>query len=216
MGRSCQVRELGLVDYEPTWQAMKLFTDHRTPHTPDELWLLEHPAVYTQGQAGKPEHILLQNNIPVVKTDRGGQVTLHAPGQLVGYVLIDIERLGIAPRVFVERLEDALASVVSSWGIPAVADREAHGVYVQGAKIASLGLRIRRGASYHGFSLNVSMDLAPWLAINPCGYAGLAMCRLSDFVDTPADALMTDAKIRCLSALQQHFPELDLGLAPAL
>lgn len=216
MTRPCHVRHLGLVDYEPTWHAMRAFTEHRTANTPDEIWLLEHPAVYTQGQAGKPEHILLQNHIPVVQTDRGGQVTYHAPGQLVGYLLIDIQRLGLAPREFVERIEDALASAVRSWGVDAVADRDAHGVYVHGAKIASLGLRIRRGASYHGFALNVSMDLMPWQAINPCGYPGLSMCRLQDFVPLTAEALMSQCQTRCLHALQQHLPELDLGLEKAL
>lgn len=200
----------GRVDYLPTWQAMRDFTEARDHDTPDALWLLEHPPVYTQGQAGKPEHVLLAGDIPVVQTDRGGQVTYHGPGQLTGYLLIDIDRLALTPRAFVEAVEDALTQAVRAFGIPARADREAHGVYVDGRKIASLGLRIRKGCSYHGFALNVDMDLAPWAGINPCGHAGLGMCRISDFV-TPRASLMAEARAAVLGGLQAQLPALDLG-----
>lgn len=207
-----QVSWLGRCDYEPTWQAMQTLTQTRDAATPDQLWLLDHPPVYTQGQAGKPEHLLLTGNIPVVQSDRGGQVTYHGPGQLVGYLLIDIDRLSLGPRAFVEAVEDALAAAVRSFGINAVANRDAHGVYVDGRKIASIGMRIRRGCSYHGFSLNVDMDLAPFRGINPCGYAGLDMCQLRDFVPNRA-SLMSEARAAVVGGLQQYLPQLDLGLA---
>lgn len=182
------VRTLGLVDYHDTWLAMRDFTDTRTADTTDELWLLEHPPVFTLGQAGKAEHILNAGDIPVVKTDRGGQVTYHGPGQLTGYCLFDLRRLSLGPRGFVELLEDTLVDTLIELGIPAWANRDAHGVYVGKKKIASLGLRIRKGCSYHGFSLNMNMDLAPFSRINPCGYAGLEMTQLHDFLreDTPS------------------------------
>ncbi|MCC2637138.1 MAG: Octanoyltransferase [Moraxellaceae bacterium] len=182
------VRHLGLVDYVPTWEAMRAFTDARTADTPDELWLLEHAPVFTLGQAGKREHVLAPGDIPLVQTDRGGQVTYHGPGQLTGYCLIDLKRLNIGPRAFVEAIEDALVEVLQALGIPALANRDAHGVYVEGRKIASLGLRIRKGCAYHGFSLNVDMDLEPFSRINPCGYAGLAMTQVKDWLGaaTPA------------------------------
>jgi lipoyl(octanoyl) transferase len=183
------VRHLGLADYTPTWEAMRRFTDARTADTPDELWLLEHPPVFTLGQAGRPEHVLDAGDIPLVRTDRGGQVTYHGPGQLTGYCLIDLKRLDLGPRAFVERIEDALVELLQELGIAAEADRDAHGVYVQGRKIASLGLRIRRGCSYHGFSLNIDMDLAPFARINPCGYAGLQMTQVKDFLGTETPAI---------------------------
>lgn len=198
------------VDYTETWQAMQALTATRDAATPDALWLLEHPPVYTQGQAGKPEHLLLPGNIPVVQTDRGGQVTYHGPGQLVGYLLFDINRMALGPRAFVERVEDALVQALHAFGVPAVANRDAHGVYVDGRKIASLGMRIRRGCSYHGFALNVDMDLAPWRGINPCGYAGLQMCQLRDFVPARA-SLMAETRAAVLGGLQQQFPALDFG-----
>lgn len=182
------VRSLGLADYTATWQAMRDFTEVRQADTPDELWLLEHPPVFTLGQAGKTEHVLDAGDIPLVKTDRGGQVTYHGPGQLTGYCLFDLKRLGFGPRGFVELIEDVLVDVLVEMDIPAMADRQAHGVYVGGRKTASLGLRIRKGCSYHGFSLNVDMDLSPFSRINPCGYAGLQMTQLKDFLreDTPS------------------------------
>lgn len=189
---------------------MKAYTDSRDGHSNDQLWLLEHPPVYTQGQAGKPEHILLPQSIPVVNTDRGGQVTYHGPGQLVGYPLLDLTRLALGPRHFVERIEDALVRALNTFGIDAVANREAHGVYVAGRKIASLGMRIRRGCSYHGFALNVAMDMIPFQGINPCGYAGLQMCQLQDFV-TPRASLMAEARAAVIGGLQHTFPELDFS-----
>ncbi len=207
-----QVSWLGRRDYEPTWQAMQALTQSRDAGTPDQLWLLDHPPVYTQGQAGKPEHLLLTGSIPVVQSDRGGQVTYHGPGQLVGYLLIDLDRLGLGARAFVEAVEDALAAAVRSFGINAVANRDAHGVYVDGRKIASIGMRIRRGCSYHGFALNVDMDLAPFRGINPCGYAGLDMCQLRDFVPNRA-SLMSEARAAVIGGLQQYLPQLDLGLS---
>jgi len=207
-----QVSWLGRRDYEPTWQAMQALTQSRDASTPDQLWLLDHPPVYTQGQAGKPEHLLLTGNIPVVQSDRGGQVTYHGPGQLVGYLLIDLDRLGLGTRAFVEAVEDALAAAVRSFGINAVANRDAHGVYVDGRKIASIGMRIRRGCSYHGFALNVDMDLTPFRGINPCGYAGLDMCQLQDFVSART-SLMAEARAAVIGGLQQYLPQLDLGLS---
>lgn len=190
------VRHLGCVDYTSTWQAMREFTDGRTPDTPDELWLLEHPRVFTQGQAGKAEHVLFPGDIPVVQVDRGGQVTYHGPGQLVAYCLFDLKRLNVGARALVEGVEDAVVATLQAYGIPAKADREAHGVYIDGKKIASLGLRIRKGCSYHGLALNVDLDLEPFRRINPCGYSGLEMTQMRAFlnaqtprVDAVGDAL---------------------------
>ena len=176
------VRELGLVEYTPTWQAMQRFTDSRDPNTVDEIWLLEHAPVFTQGQAGKAEHLLLPGEIPVVQADRGGQVTYHGPGQLVVYLLLDVRRLGFGVRELVNRIELSLIDLLGSYGVEAVAKPDAPGVYVDGAKIASLGLRIRNGRSFHGLALNVDMDLEPFRRINPCGYAGLRMTQLRDLV----------------------------------
>lgn len=185
---SLLVKHLGQADYVSTWQAMKAFTDTRTADTPDELWLLEHPPVFTLGQAGKPEHILNAGDTPIVKTDRGGQVTYHGPGQLTGYCLVDLKRANLGARAFVELIEDILVDTLVMLDIPAQANRDAHGVYVLGKKIASLGFRIRKGCSYHGFSLNVNMDLSPFSRINPCGHVGLQMTQVHDFLrnDTPS------------------------------
>lgn len=195
------VKNLGLADYADTWAAMKAFTDSRHPDTADELWLLEHPPVFTLGQAGKAEHILAAGDIPVVHCDRGGQVTYHGPGQLTGYCLIDLRRAGLGARDFVELLEDVLVDTLVALDIPAHARRDAHGVYVHEKKIASLGLRIRRGCSYHGFSLNVAMDLEPFQRINPCGHAGLKMTQLQDFLrqDTPDMATLGQLLAQTLS-----------------
>ncbi|WP_065760357.1 lipoyl(octanoyl) transferase LipB [Pseudomonas defluvii] len=180
MPASLGFRELGLLPYEPVWQAMRRFTDTRGPQTGDEVWLVEHPPVFTQGQAGKAEHLLLPGDIPVVQVDRGGQVTYHGPGQLVAYLLLDVRRLGFGVRDLVSRIERCLIDLLASYGVEAAAKPDAPGVYVDGAKIASLGLRIRNGCSFHGLALNVDMDLAPFRRINPCGYAGLAMTQLRD------------------------------------
>jgi lipoyl(octanoyl) transferase len=189
-------RELGQVDYQPTWHAMQRFTDTRDMETPDEIWLLEHSPVFTQGQAGKAEHVLFPGDIPVVQVDRGGQVTYHGPGQLVAYLLLDVRRSGIGVRELVSRIERSLIDLLASYGVSANAKPDAPGVYVNGAKIASLGLRIRNGRSFHGLALNVDMDLQPFQRINPCGYAGMAMTQLADQVTGPLALSEVSARLR--------------------
>jgi len=174
------VKRLGRVDYEPTFQAMQDFTATRTAETPDELWVVEHPPVYTLGQAGKPEHILRDIGIPLVKIDRGGQVTYHGPGQVVIYLLLDLPRLKIKVRELVTAIEQAVIDLLAEYSVTAERRDGAPGVYVGDAKIAALGLRIRNGCSYHGVSLNVDMDLSPFDVINPCGYAGLRVIQTKD------------------------------------
>ena len=181
------VKYLGRVEYEPTFQAMQDFTTARTPGTPDELWIVEHPPVYTLGQAGKPEHILRDIGIPVVKIDRGGQFTYHGPGQVVIYLLLDLQRLKIKVRELVIAIEQAVIDLLADHGVTAERRAGAPGVYVGDAKIAALGLKIRNGCSYHGLSLNVDMDLSPFAAINPCGYAGLKVIQTRD-LDIPLTA----------------------------
>ncbi|MDH5389288.1 MAG: lipoyl(octanoyl) transferase LipB [Gammaproteobacteria bacterium] len=177
------VHHLGLQEYEPIWQAMQKFTDERDKNTEDQIWLLQHPKIFTLGKAGKQEHLLNTGNIPVVKVDRGGQVTYHAPGQLVVYLLLDLNRLGIGVRELVTCLENALINTLSEYGISAKSKREAPGVYVEGRKIAALGLRVRRGYCFHGLALNVGMDLEPFARINPCGYEGLEITQITDLAD---------------------------------
>lgn len=177
---SAQARWLGRRDYSPVWQAMRRFTDERDAEVTDQLWALEHNPVFTQGQRGSADHVLATNNIPIVETDRGGQVTYHGPGQLVVYPLLNIRRLNLGPRKLVMALEQAMIDCLASYDVVAIANREAPGVYVDGRKIGSIGMRIRRGCCYHGLSLNVDMDLAPFSYINPCGYAGLQMTQLSE------------------------------------
>lgn len=174
------VKYLGRVDYEPTFQAMQAFTASRTAATPDELWIVEHPPVYTLGQAGKPEHILRDVGIPLVRIDRGGQVTYHGPGQVVIYLLLDLARLKIKVRELVTAIEQAVIDLLGNYGVTAERHDGAPGVYVGAAKVAALGLRIRNGCSYHGVSLNVDMDLTPFDAINPCGYPGLQIVQTRD------------------------------------
>ncbi len=186
--RAIELHRLGRRPYEPVWQAMRELTDRRDADTPDQFWLVEHDPVFTQGQAGKPEHLLMPGDIPVVQTDRGGQVTYHGPGQVVLYPLIDVRRAGLGVRQLVSALENAVIALLAEHGVTARARPDAPGVYValaEGgeAKIASLGLRIRRGGSFHGVALNVDGDLSPFQRINPCGYAGMAMTRLADLVD---------------------------------
>jgi lipoyl(octanoyl) transferase len=176
---SAVVRRLGRVGYEPTWRAMQAFTDARDAQTHDELWFLEHDPVFTQGLNGKAEHLLAPGDIPVVGIDRGGQVTYHGPGQLVMYALVDLRRRGIGVRELVVALENAVIALASRHGIDAAGRREAPGVYVGGRKLASIGLRVRRGCSYHGLALNVDMDLEPFGRINPCGMPKLAMTQLA-------------------------------------
>jgi lipoyl(octanoyl) transferase len=185
------LRFLGLAAYLPTWRAMQQFTDKRTQATRDEIWFLQHPPVFTLGLNGKREHLLAPGDIPVIDVDRGGQVTYHGPGQLVVYPLIDLRRRGLSVRDLIVALEDAVVDYLATLGIAAAGRRDAPGVYVRGAKLASLGLRVRRGASYHGLALNVALDLEPFRRINVCGYAGLAVTQLSDLgmsVDVDAAA----------------------------
>lgn len=176
---------LGQLDYQASWQAMTDFTNQRTPETIDQLWLVEHPPVFTQGQAGKAEHLLFPGDIPVVQSDRGGQVTYHGPGQLVAYPLLDLRRLKIGVRELVTSIEQTIVATLAHYGIDSAAKSDAPGVYVNGDKIASLGLRVRRGCSFHGLALNVAMDLAPFQRINPCGYQGLAMTQMKDLLPNP-------------------------------
>jgi len=174
------VRSLGCVEYEPTWRAMQDFTARRDADTPDELWLLEHPPVYTLGQAGRREHLLAATDIPLVPIDRGGQITYHGPGQVVIYVLVDLRRRGYGVRELVARMEQAVIELLAAHAVAAQRLAGAPGVYVEGAKIAALGLRVKRGCTYHGLALNVDMDLAPFAAINPCGYAGMRVTQCRD------------------------------------
>lgn len=177
---SLVIRQLNTMDYSLVWQAMKDFTDNRDDTTADELWLVEHPAVFTQGQAGKAEHLLVPGDIEVVKVDRGGQVTYHGPGQLVVYIMINLRRKKIGVRQLVTLIENSIVSALTDYDIAAYAKADAPGVYVDEKKIASLGLRVRKGCSFHGLAMNVNMDLSPFLRINPCGYAGLEMVQTAD------------------------------------
>jgi len=169
-----------MVDYEPTWRAMQQFTAQRSADTPDEAWLCQHPPVFTLGLAGKPEHLLKDIGVAVVKIDRGGQITYHGPGQLVAYLLLDLKRRNLSVRVLVTRIEQALIDLLAGYAIAACRLPGAPGVYVDGAKIAALGLRIKNGCCFHGLSLNVDMDLSPYAAINPCGYAGMPVTQLRE------------------------------------
>jgi len=173
------IRQLGLQPYEPVSQAMHYFTDNRTDETPDEIWLVQHHQVFTQGQAGKAEHLLVPGDIPVIQSDRGGQVTYHGPGQQVMYVMVDLKRKKIGVRQLVTAIEQTVVDTLAQLGIEGYPRADAPGVYVDGRKICSLGLRIRKGRSLHGLALNVDMDLQPFLRINPCGYAGLEMTQVS-------------------------------------
>jgi lipoyl(octanoyl) transferase len=188
------LRWLGRAEYEPTWRAMRRYADSSDSGTPDELWFLEHPPVFTLGMNARAEHLLAPGDIPVIQIDRGGQVTYHGPGQLVVYPLLDLARLGLGVRTLIEAIERAIATTAAGWGITAAGRRDAPGVYVGGRKLASIGLRIRRGRSYHGLALNVAMDLEPFRRINPCGYAGLEMTQLAELggpsdLKTVAEAL---------------------------
>jgi lipoyl(octanoyl) transferase len=187
------IRRLGLADYEPTWHAMQSFTDARDADTPDQLWLVQHPPVFTQGQAGKAEHVLAPGDIPVIQVDRGGQVTYHGPGQIVAYPLVDLRRRGIGVKDFVHRIEQAIIDVLADYGVSGERVAGAPGIYVGGAKIASLGLRVRRGCTFHGLAFNIDMDLEPFQRINPCGFAGLQVTQLSAF--TPVEAGEVEAHL---------------------
>ena len=203
------IRHLGLVEYSATFEAMQRFTRERDANTEDELWLLQHPPVFTQGISGKAEHLLMPGDIPVVQIDRGGQVTYHGPGQWVVYLLLDIRRAGIGVRQLVTLIESAIVELLAFYGIAAAADPKAPGVYVSGRKIASLGLKISRGCSYHGLALNVDMDLSPFQRINPCGYAGLEVISMATLL--PADTVNVSAVgERLLAELQR---QIDLAVA---
>jgi lipoyl(octanoyl) transferase len=175
-----KARNLGLVAYVPAWRAMQAFNQARDAQTPDELWLVEHPPVFTLGLAGRREHVLDAGGIPVVATDRGGQVTYHGPGQAIAYLLLDLRRSGLGVKELVRRIEDAVIDTLGEYGIDGARRPGMPGVYVNEAKIAAIGLRIARGCSYHGVALNVDADLAPFARIDPCGYPGLASTRLAD------------------------------------
>jgi lipoyl(octanoyl) transferase len=183
------VRRLGLAEYAPVWRAMQDFTDQRDDATTDELWLVQHPPVFTQGQAGRAEHLLAPGDIPVIQVDRGGQVTYHGPGQIVAYPLIDLRRLGLGVKHFVNRIEEAIIRVLARYGVTGERVAGAPGIYVAGAKIASLGLRVRRGCSFHGLAFNIDMDLEPFRRINPCGYAGLEVIQLSALAPVEFEAV---------------------------
>jgi lipoyl(octanoyl) transferase len=193
-------RFTGYQAYQPTLDAMRAFTDLRGPDTPDELWLLEHPPVFTLGQAGREEHLLDPGPIPVIKVDRGGQVTYHGPGQLVVYVLLDLRRAGLGVKRLVAQLEQAVIDLLDTLGVAAERRTDAPGVYVAGAKIASLGLRIRNGCSYHGLALNLDLDLDPFRRINPCGYPGLAVTRVSDLVPGISTAQVESGLVAALAS----------------
>ena len=192
------VRSLGEQPYLDTWEAMKAFTADRDDSVVDELWCLEHPAVYTQGQAGKSEHILAPGDIPVIQVDRGGQVTYHGPGQLVVYLLVNLNRRKLGVRGLVDQIEQAIVRTLAEQGIEAAPRSDAPGVYVGDSKIASLGLRVRRGCSFHGLALNVDMDMEPFRRINPCGYAGMAMSQIRDFAP---DTAIGEVEARLVSQL---------------
>jgi lipoyl(octanoyl) transferase len=193
------VRKLGRVEYEPTWRAMQEFTAQRGADSADELWLLEHPQVYTLGVAGRAEHLpRVANGIPVVKTDRGGQITYHGPGQVVLYLLLDLRRRGLSVRPLVRIMEQAVIDLLAAYGLAAAGRNEAPGVYVDGAKIAALGLRIRNHCCYHGIALNVDMDLSPFHAIDPCGYPGLAVTQARDLGMTDGLEFLGEKLIRHL------------------
>lgn len=187
-----KVRRLGLCEYAQTWHAMQAFIAAASDETPEEVWLLQHPPVYTLGKSGKREHLLRENGIPLIHSDRGGQITYHAPGQLVVYLLLNLTRRKLGLRKLVRLLERSVVTLLAQYGISARGDAAAPGVYVDGAKIAALGLRVRHGWTYHGISLNVQMDLAPFADINPCGYANLAVTQLSALAEVESlDALQT-------------------------
>lgn len=199
------INVLGQVEYEPTWQAMQRFTAERNANTPDEIWLLQHPPTFTQGQAGKPEHLLNAHAIPVVQIDRGGQITYHGPGQIVLYLLLDLRRWKINVRDLVRLMERSVIALLAEHGIAAAGRDDAPGVYVNDAKIAALGLKIKNGCCYHGLSFNVDMDLAPFSYINPCGYQGLRVTQAKDLgLTEPAERLQHQVARNLAALLQQH------------
>ena len=203
------MRDLGRRAYEPVWHAMQAFTDARDEATPDELWLVEHDPVFTLGQAGRPEHVLAPGDIPVVRVDRGGQVTYHGPGQLVAYPLLDLRRLKLGVRDYVCRIEQAVIDTLGEWNIEGRRREGAPGVYVDGAKVAALGIRVRRGCCFHGLAFNIAMDLEPFARINPCGYAGLEVVAMSDLGGPSGPEAVKPVLLRAMAA------NLCLRLRPA-
>lgn len=201
------IRKLGRRDYQSVWHAMQRFTAERTPDTPSEIWVVEHDPVYTQGQAGKPEHVLAPGDIPIVQSDRGGQVTYHGPGQLVIYLLISLRAAGLGVRQLVSAMEQSVINLLADHGITAQARRDAPGVYIGEAKIAALGLRVKRGYSYHGLSFNIDMDLEPFQRINPCGYQGMPVTQLADQLANPDFEKVTGQLLNHLCTAIHHTPE---------
>ena len=202
---SLHVRALGLVEYEPTWRAMQRLTAERTADTADEIWLVQHPPTYTQGQAGKPEHLLHKTAIPVVKIDRGGQITYHGPGQIVAYLLLDLRRWKINVRELVRLMEQAVIDLLAEYGVAAHGREDAPGVYAGDAKIAALGLKIKNGCCYHGLAFNVDMDLTPFANINPCGYQGLRVTHcVEQGIIVPMEELQAELTQNLVHGLQRH------------
>ncbi|MEW8505675.1 MAG: lipoyl(octanoyl) transferase LipB [Candidatus Thiodiazotropha sp.] len=215
MAHRLLVRQLGLQPYSDTWQAMQAYTNARSGNSPDQLWLLEHPAVFTLGQAAKSEHLIEPGEIPVIKTDRGGQVTYHGPGQLIAYLMLDLRRARIGVRTLVTHLEQAVVALLAEYGVEAAARRDAPGVYINGSKVASLGLRVRKGCSFHGLSLNVDMDLSPFKRINPCGYPGLSVTQLADqHIDADIAGLGKQFSIHLAAALGYTLSFVDRKVEP--
>ncbi len=199
------IRSLGLVEYEPTWHTMQRFTAERTADSADEIWLVQHPPTFTQGQAGKPEHLLNPTAIPVVKIDRGGQITYHGPGQIVAYLLLDLRRWKINVRELVRLMEQAVIDVLAEYGVAAHGREEAPGVYVGDAKIAALGLKIKKGCCYHGLAFNVDMDLSPFSSVNPCGYRGLRVTQVIECgITVPIEELQAQLTQNLVQGLQSH------------
>ncbi len=216
MSRPVIVRDLGRTSYAPVFADMQAFTASRDADTLDEIWFTEHDPVFTQGQAGKAEHLLAPGDIPVVQSDRGGQVTYHGPGQITGYLLFDLRRMGLGVRDLVTGIEEAMAATVARYGIPGEPRADAPGVYVAGDKIGSLGLRVRRGCSYHGLSLNVDMDLEPFSRINPCGLFGVQVTHMASFVPVDIDKVREELLDELLARyrLIRHIPD-SLGVGSA-
>jgi lipoyl(octanoyl) transferase len=198
--RGLEVRDLGRRPYEPVWRAMQAFTDARDGSTPDEVWLVEHEPVFTLGQAGRPEHVLAPGDIPVLHVDRGGQVTYHGPGQLVAYPLLDLKRLKLGVREYVCRIEQAVIDTLGEWNIEGRRREGAPGVYVNDAKVAALGIRVRRGCTFHGLAFNIAMDLEPFARINPCGYAGLEVVSVADLGGPAGVEAVKPGLLRALAA----------------
>ncbi|ANO34072.1 octanoyltransferase [Vibrio breoganii] len=205
-----EIHHLGRQDYEPIWQRMHRFTDERDENTVDQVWIVEHNPVFTQGQAGKEEHLLNTGDIPVVKSDRGGQVTYHGPGQMVVYFLLNLRRRGLGVRELVTHIENTVVQTLAKLGIESAARPDAPGVYVEGKKICSLGLRIRKGCSFHGLALNIDMDLSPFLRINPCGYAGMEMVQVADFTTDDQRANIQGILVKELSALLDYTDVIEM------